>query len=628
MLILHIGSPKTGTTALQQFLHGNSEALRAQGVNYMKAARTHIAHNPLAQSVPRGQAAEMIAEIVREYDANPEMTHIISSEIMFRIVVANGLKGLFPDHIAKNTKVICYVRRQDRYAEVLYKQLAKNALVPSDRAIFLAGIIKKMRFSSFLKLYAEMFESVRVRPFDRKAFKDGDIVADFAQEMLGIEDISGFDRPAKEANRSMSVELSEMLGAVSYDKTAKIRPLIRVLSTFDDPLLFSKNDTFSLEDRQTLMEAMGDENEILRASFAPELDQLFDMTDLEQGIEDRELNPDLVRARALAGSRALGRALLEVIKTQAPAAPAPVVEAPAPEAPKEDDGMVTVATDDLPPEWFVDIAPPKPATGFYRKLTNHGAAFVDRGRKQLLVTFDNLHNVGDPRINRTLWAEKFAAEQGWSFLGVFAQAPVWYRDMELIEMFEDLRASGFFTSFDRVAFAGTSMGAFAALTFSSCAPGSTVLAFSPQSTLRKDLVPWETRFAKGRAADWSLPFSDAAQEIAQTGDVQCYYDPFFEPDRKQIDRLQGDNVRHLKCFGFGHKSALVLNRMGHLKTVMKSGVEGTLTDHQFYNLIRDRKNIRQYLLEMQSNMEARGQMDRSERFKAAFRRRLKAHASK
>ncbi len=629
MLILHIGSPKTGTTALQQFLHSNADALRKAGVNYMTAARTHIAHNPLAQAVPQGKAAELVAQIVEEYDANPDMTHVVSSEIMFRVVVANGLRGLFPDHIARNTKVICYLRRQDRYAEVLYKQLAKNALVPNDRTSFLAGQIKKLAFTNFLDVYAEMFgtENIRIKPFDRKAFKDGDIVADFAEDMLGLSDLSAFDRPTREANKSMSVELSEMLGAISFDKTANVRQLIRVLSTYDDPLLFSKNDTFSLESRVTLMNELAQDNEKLRATYAPHLPQLFDMSDLDSGVEDVELEPRNVRARALAGSRALGRAILEVTKMQAQAAIAKAVQGAALAQPEpaesedDDDGMVTVSSDDMPPAWFVDIAPPKPATGFYRKLNHHGAAFVDRGRKQLLVTFDNLHNVGDPRINRTLWAEKFAADQGWSFLGVFAQAPVWYRDSELIEMFEDLRENGFFASFDNVAFAGTSMGAFAALSFSSCAPGSTVLAFSPQSTLNKTLVPWETRFAKGRAADWSLAFSDAANEIATARDIQLYYDPFFEPDRKQVERLQGANVRHFKCFGFGHKSALVLNRMGHLKTVMKSGIEGTLAASDFYPMIRDRRNIRLYLTEMQAHLEAKGMTERSERLKAAFRKR-------
>lgn len=629
MLILHIGSPKTGTTALQQFLHSNADALRKAGVNYMTAARTHIAHNPLAQAVPQGKAAELVAQIVEEYDANPDMTHVVSSEIMFRVVVANGLRGLFPDHIARNTKVICYLRRQDRYAEVLYKQLAKNALVPNDRTSFLAGQIKKLAFTNFLDVYAEMFgtENIRIKPFDRKAFKDGDIVADFAEDMLGLSDLSAFDRPTREANKSMSVELSEMLGAISFDKTANVRQLIRVLSTYDDPLLFSKNDTFSLESRVTLMNELAQDNEKLRATYAPHLPQLFDMSDLDSGVEDVELEPRNVRARALAGSRALGRAILEVTKMQAQAAIAKAVQGAALAQPKpaasedDDDGMVTVSSDDMPPAWFVDIAPPKPATGFYRKLNHHGAAFVDRGRKQLLVTFDNLHNVGDPRINRTLWAEKFAADQGWSFLGVFAQAPVWYRDSELIEMFEDLRENGFFASFDNVAFAGTSMGAFAALSFSSCAPGSTVLAFSPQSTLDETLVPWETRFAKGRAADWSLAFSDAAKEIATARDVQLYYDPFFEPDRKQVERLQGGNVRHFKCFGFGHKSALVLNRMGHLKTVMKSGIEGTLAASDFYPMIRDRRNIRLYLTEMQAHLEAKGMTERSEQLKAAFRKR-------
>jgi predicted acylesterase/phospholipase RssA len=63
----------------------------------------------------------------------------------------------------------------------------------------------------------------------------------------------------------------------------------------------------------------------------------------------------------------------------------------------------------------------------------------------------------------------------------------------LFDYLEGLRNSGFFKQFRHVVFTGTSMGGYAACAFCSLSPGSTVLAYSQQSTLAKDLVSWEKR---------------------------------------------------------------------------------------------------------------------------------------
>ncbi|MDB2662617.1 hypothetical protein N9Y61_02110 [Paracoccaceae bacterium] len=40
------------------------------------------------------------------------------------------------------------------------------------------------------------------------------------------------------------------------------------------------------------------------------------------------------------------------------------------------------------------------------------------------------------------------------------------------------------------------MGAFGALGFAHLAPGSTVIAFSPQTTLDQSIAPWDRRFGR------------------------------------------------------------------------------------------------------------------------------------
>ena len=628
MLILHIGSPKTGTTSLQQFLNLNEDRLREGGINYMRAARSHIAHNPLPIAVTQRRDEALLRAILDEYRSDPDATHVVSSEIMFRILVAQRFHEVFPADLRAETKVICYIRRQDHYAEAIYKQRAKNGLVKVDRQAFLAAQMPKLRYSPLLASYADLVGAgnMVIRPFERRNFRGGDVVQDFAEGMLGLPDLEGFALPPAKANPSLSVELTEMLGRIAHDRLVNVRELIRELGEMDDPDLISSRDTFSKADRLSVMRHVAEDNEALRRRYLPDTAQLFDLSDLDDTAESPALAPEAIARRAHAGALALARALQNrhraAVEAAEARAAATVAAEPVPEpaAPPEAEPAPPPAY----PIWFSEITPAGSRQGFFHWLGNHGAAFVQRSAAQLVVTFDNLHNVGDARPERDPWAAKFCAERNFSHLGIMSQSSDWFRDAALIDFFAKLARDGFFAQFDRVCFAGTSMGGFGALSFAALAPGCNVIAFSPQSTLNSALVPWEKRFANGRAADWSLPFSDAAETIAPVGRAYIIHDPFFVPDRMHATRLQGPEVIHLKAFGFGHKTALVANRMGLLKLIMEKGIEGTLTEAEFYRLIRARKDIFLYREAMAAALTSRGQDDRAQRFRAAFKRRRKA----
>lgn len=273
------------------------------------------------------------------------------------------------------------------------------------------------------------------------------------------------------------------------------------------------------------------------------------------------------------------------------------------------------------PNWYREIFPAGPRDGFFQKMGAHSASFVDRGKHQLVVSFDNLAEAGGRRYDRDPWAGKFCADNGWSHLGIYAQPPSWFRDARLIAFLEKLRDDGFFEGFDRVTFCGTSMGGFGALAFCDLAPGATVIAFSPQSSLHTDLVPWETRFAKGRRMDWTLPYSDAATQTGRAGAVYLIYDPFQKEDRRHIERFAGDNLHPLRGFGLGHKSALVLRRMNTLKPVMAAAITGTLTPQLFYRLMRKRKDVYLYRTNIEAYLAERNKESLQLMFRRAFKRR-------
>ncbi|WP_339109655.1 hypothetical protein [Thioclava sp. GXIMD4216] len=279
------------------------------------------------------------------------------------------------------------------------------------------------------------------------------------------------------------------------------------------------------------------------------------------------------------------------------------------------------APEEILPAWYREIYPAGGCDGFYEKIGDHALIHVDRGPETLVVTFDNLSDAGYKGYDIRAWAENFLRDSNVSHLGVVAQGPTWFRDAALIARMEALAARGFFRRFERVVMAGTSMGGFGALAFADLAPGCDVLAFSPQTTLAAGLVPWETRFAPGRAQDWTLPRSDAARTLAGVNRIWLVYDPFLAPDRHQALRLPQDRVIALKAFGQGHKTALVLRRMEQLKAVMGAAIDGTLTPALFYRLTRGRKDLYLYRKVMEGHLSDRGHAARIPAFQRAFRLR-------
>ncbi|MGX0875605.1 pimeloyl-ACP methyl ester carboxylesterase [Roseovarius sp. MBR-154] len=328
-----------------------------------------------------------------------------------------------------------------------------------------------------------------------------------------------------------------------------------------------------------------------------------------------------------AEERALGDRLHEATASDAPVEAAP--PAPRPEAKEDgiepDDDMRPEASAALPP-WFAEIHTGGENEGFYTRLQNHALVCIRRDPSRLVVSFDNLSNVNDLSPEREPWAYKFVRDNGWSHMAVMARRKDWYRCPQLIAHLEKLAADGVFAEFEKVILTGTSMGGFAALAFASLAPGATVVSFNPQTTLDETLVPWEKRFGMGRARDWSLAHSDCAFEIDEVEKAFVLYDPFFEPDRRHVDRLEGDNVIRLKTWCSGHFSPVFLRRAGLLKPLMQHALDDTLTPQVFYKMYRDRRFLPWYRKALQTNLQERGH-DKLARIVSPAFRKLKRQAA-
>jgi hypothetical protein len=294
-------------------------------------------------------------------------------------------------------------------------------------------------------------------------------------------------------------------------------------------------------------------------------------------------------ADAAADSTSPITALLSPEKTRA------IMQAQVATADTDDDGvMQLVDPDDIAPRWLADLRRSDHRRGWYYAEEKFALQMTYRSTDTLIVSFDNLSSVGEKSLARETWGYPFYRSEGWSHLGVMAFEKNWFRDEALFNFIEGQAKSGLFKRFKRVVMPGTSMGAYAATAFSHLAPGCTVMAFSPQSTLDKKLVPWEERFGSGRKQDWSGRYRDAPDYCRNAKDVFIIYDPYFEPDRLHADRYQGDNIHHLKSWYSSHKSALFMRRADMLKGVMQAAVAGEMTPHLYYQMFRSRRELPWY----------------------------------
>lgn len=245
--------------------------------------------------------------------------------------------------------------------------------------------------------------------------------------------------------------------------------------------------------------------------------------------------------------------------------------------------------------------------GWYRHGTaGHSFLYTPRSKDTLVVTFDNLDIAMTKRTDRRPWGYSFIKDQGWSMLGVLAGGWTWYREPWVYDQFDQLSTDGFFDQFGRVVFYGASMGGYAACAFSAAAPGCDVVAISPQSTVDKTVVPWETRYKTVWNRDFTGKYGDAAVVSQAARRVSILYDPYEPLDAQHAARFSQPNVQHLRAPLLGHRLGSSLNQMGILTPIIVGALDGTLSAQDYYGLLRARKDFTRYQRELFNRAVAKG----------------------
>jgi hypothetical protein len=135
---VHVGTHKTGTTAIQRFLAGNRERLALDGLYYPRTGWLSGAlpgHHNVASELAgdrfdraAGTLGDVVAEIAR---ARPRNACLSSENFEYLHVRDDALAALRDAIVAigYRPRIVVYVRAQDEYAESLYAELVKHGML-------------------------------------------------------------------------------------------------------------------------------------------------------------------------------------------------------------------------------------------------------------------------------------------------------------------------------------------------------------------------------------------------------------------------------------------------------------------------------------------------------------------
>jgi len=310
-IILHLGTPKTGTTGLQQYLSQNSEDLASKGAHYLKSFRRGPSHNYLMRLLRKGGKKLFIRnKLNAEIMAGEGGAAILSTETAYGVFgTTHVLKSLEPE-VRKRVEILCYARRQDLFLEAMAKQKAKNALFRGELSsyCFDEKQRRKASYLSFADKIGNRFPevSIQFRAFDRTQLKDGDVVQDFCA-FAGLAPEDRPENPFSGSNRTPSLQVVEALRDHDFQGNVHRRNTLREIMKQDNKDFFRSRDVLPPEARERIIALYAGENDELFERYGDKGRARFSAFDASR--DDNYIGDEADRT----ASRTLAREMVETV---------------------------------------------------------------------------------------------------------------------------------------------------------------------------------------------------------------------------------------------------------------------------------------------------------------------------
>jgi hypothetical protein len=231
-LLLHIGTHKTGTTALQQCLLRNERVLLKKGIYYAHWDGGKNA-NELARAVSRrrkSRAENFLQSQLKNACASGAGTIVVSAESFYAMTMFDTvfkdeasqfrgshywrsesasiefLRSLLPSDM--RTKIVVFFRRQDQFLESLYHQMVKSAARVSTLEIaeFRALLSEALDYRRHMDLWSAVFPNCAVYSYDQTGTN---IAHFFLRNVLGISTLEEFRELRQRSNIRFNRDILE-----------------------------------------------------------------------------------------------------------------------------------------------------------------------------------------------------------------------------------------------------------------------------------------------------------------------------------------------------------------------------------------------------------------------------------
>ena len=217
--VIHIGTRKTGTTTIQHFLAKNRVALKTQGILVPTSNSSCSGkHFELARVADQNKQRDKYRHEIKVNGCEDDL--VILSEEGLSSFTGKEVKNFkeWLDSLFDDITIILYLRRQPEYLVSLYHArlrlgLAKKIFdyldTPEAPSVALA-------YHKILESWS-IFEKIKIRIFDRRGFRDNDLLSDFSHT-VGFN-MAGLER-TKDRNISLGsaeAEFLRLLNAHEFD---------------------------------------------------------------------------------------------------------------------------------------------------------------------------------------------------------------------------------------------------------------------------------------------------------------------------------------------------------------------------------------------------------------------------
>lgn len=229
-IILHIGTWKTGSSAIQLFLARNAALLQRQGVFLPSIVQRELGHTLLFRALKSDgpDREQLLAELRAIGRDNPDARVIVSSEHFWPLATEEIAALAAALHsVTADIRVLVYLRPQDEMWASIYAQQTKSFRVRPDAPVwgtgdFVAHPILEwaLYYNKCLSMFEDSFgrDAIIPRLYRREAFPVQDIIFDFL-DFAGIDRDPDFDRYEGDTNPSFgwkSVAMSLWFVDVAY----------------------------------------------------------------------------------------------------------------------------------------------------------------------------------------------------------------------------------------------------------------------------------------------------------------------------------------------------------------------------------------------------------------------------